>query len=271
MLYFECSGDTSNSPVVLLHGFMGNTQDWAPVMQRLATHFFCLAIDLPGHGKSLNVEDAFTFPGIAAAIVQVFEANRVTSAPIIGYSMGGRIALYLAVHYPHLCSALIVESATAGIRDETLRSERRCLDDKWVRLMKEGVFEQFLRTWYAQPVFSSLAQKPAILEKIIKRRRSNDPKGLVRALEVFSVGSQTPLWDHLPSLALPVLLITGEQDKKYVDLITDMATKIPASTVVILPDAGHNVHMERPEDFAEHIIAFLTKKLDRSNTPYKTY
>jgi 2-succinyl-6-hydroxy-2,4-cyclohexadiene-1-carboxylate synthase len=235
MLYVEHSGDRSNPSVVLIHGFMGNTQDWAPVIQRLAPRFFCLAVDLPGHGKSLELEQAFTFQGVAEAIVQVLEANKVTSSRFVGYSMGGRIALYLAVHYPHLCSALVLESATAGISDQKDRAERREIDDHWARRLEQGVFEEFLRTWYSQPVFSSLAQKPAVLEKTIKRRLSNDPKGLARALKGFSVGAQSPLWDRLPSLALPVLLITGRGDKKYVEL-------------------------EHPEDFAENIMAFLSKQ-----------
>jgi 2-succinyl-6-hydroxy-2,4-cyclohexadiene-1-carboxylate synthase len=254
-------GDHHLPPVVFLHGFMGDATDWTPVVKQLSFHFFCLVIDLPGHGKSRNVsENTYTFPATSHAIIQTLDQAGVTSAPIVGYSMGGRIALYLAVHHPHRCSALIVESATAGIRKKTARENRLALDLERARELERGTFEEFLRTWYSQPIFASLADTPDTLRKVIQRRLLNNPKCLAKALRGFSIGSQPSLWDHLSSLQIPVLFIGGTKDRKYVAILHEMAEKISSPSITLIAGAGHNVHIESPRRYVESIKTFLSKE-----------
>jgi len=264
MLTYEWVGDPKNPPVAFLHGFMGCMQDWDKIVNALRHDFSCLVIDLPGHGKSLGLDsEAFTFPGAARRVAQVLESTDATPVSIVGYSMGGRFAMYMAVHYPHLCSAIVVESAMAGITEKKARADRRALDETWARKLEQGEFEEFIRTWYSQPVFASLAGTPALLEEVIKHRRKNDPKGLAKALRGFSVGLQPPLWKNLSSTEIPVLLITGEKDRKYVGIIKKMGAKLPLAHIVLVPGVGHNVHVENPTRFVESVKDFLLRSRHR--------
>ncbi len=248
-------------PVIFLHGFMGNLEDWRGITDGLKDSFCCLLVDLPGHGKSLHVsDDTYTFPGAARSIAKTVEVAGVGPAAIVGYSMGGRVALYLAIHFRRLCSALICESASPGIVEEKQRENRKVLDATCAYTLEEGEFEDFLRTWYSQPVFASLTRMPETLEKIIRRRRLNDPAKLAKALLGFSVGVQAPLWEHLSRLDVPVLLLAGEQDSKYIAIIKQMDSLLRGADVQIVPEVGHNIHEENPSGFLERIRVFLLKE-----------
>jgi 2-succinyl-6-hydroxy-2,4-cyclohexadiene-1-carboxylate synthase len=259
LLNYEIWGDASASPIVFLHGFMGNARDWMDVIERLDNTYCCIAIDLPGHGKSLKLSNvsAYTLPGAAHCVVYTMQQAQAIPAAVVGYSMGGRLALYLARHFKEVCSRLVVESATAGIRKETQRQARQQSDEEKARDLERGRFEEFLRTWYGQPVFASLAENPQELEKVLHRRRSNEPSELAKALRGMSVGAQAPLWSDLPGLAMPVLLMAGERDEKYIDIVKAVASLLPSAAVEIVPGAGHNVHVENGSAMAERIRQFL--------------
>ncbi len=249
-------------PVVFLHGFMGNAVDWAEVIQQLGDTFYCMVIDLPGHGKSLGrpVPQGYTMEGAVLGIVQAMEKAGIVPAALVGYSMGGRLALYLAVRHGHVCSRLVVESATAGIVEAKEREKRRLLDEAWAGHLHRGSFEDFLRTWYVQPVFETLAQTPELFERIVKQRLANDPLELARALEGMGVGSQAHLWDRLSELAMPVLLLAGERDRKYVGILQAMEAQLPGAVLEIVPQVGHNIHAENPRGVAERLKDFLLKE-----------
>ena len=174
--------------------------------------------------------------------------------------MGGRLALYVALHHAHPCSALVLESATAGIPEATARAERRALDEKRAEELEQGTFEEFLRTWYSQPVFASLVSTPRILESVMQRRRLNDPRLLAKALRGLGVAAQPSLWEDLPALAMPALCITGERDDKYARILQQMARMMPRGKVEIVAESGHNVHVENPSGFVERIKSFLRKE-----------
>jgi 2-succinyl-6-hydroxy-2,4-cyclohexadiene-1-carboxylate synthase len=238
---------------------MGSARDWVGVIQRLDDTYYCIAIDLPGHGKSLNLANdlAYTLAGAAQSVVYTMQQTQAIPAAVVGYSMGGRLALYLARHFKEVCSRLVVESATAGIRGRDERQAREQSDEEKARDLERSRFEEFLRTWYGQPVFASLAENPQELEKVLHRRRSNEPSELAKALRGMSVGAQAPLWSDLPGLAMPVLLMAGERDEKYVDIVQAMASLLPSAAVEIVPGAGHNVHVENGPAMAESIRQFL--------------
>jgi 2-succinyl-6-hydroxy-2,4-cyclohexadiene-1-carboxylate synthase len=261
-LHYELKGKTSNPAVVFLHGFMGSIKDWHEIMDRLADSCRCLAIDLPGHGKStgLTGQGAYTFGGAASHVLEVMERTKAVPATVMGYSMGGRLALCVALQYRHACRKLIVESATAGIVDEKERAKRKILDQDRGEELERGEFEDFLRTWYCQPIFQTLAESPERLEKVVRQRLFNDPLELARALSGMGVGVQPVLWDRLPGLAIPTLLLAGEKDSKYVDIVQSMATLLPKGRVAIAPGAGHNAHLEKPALVAEYIKDFVLKE-----------
>ncbi len=241
---------------------MGNTRDWGDVISRLSNTYYCIAIDLPGHGKSLDLaeKDMYTFSGTVDATIRIMKNEQAIPATIAGYSMGGRIALYLAVHFSYTCSRLIIESASPGIREGYRRKERRQLDDKRASELERNNFEDFLRSWYHQPIFETVAESPERLERIISKRRLNDTKELAKALRAMGVGNQDSLWEYLPALTMSALLVTGERDDKYMDVLSNMAASMPNATLKTVPERGHNVHMEDPVAMTQLIERFLKKE-----------
>jgi 2-succinyl-6-hydroxy-2,4-cyclohexadiene-1-carboxylate synthase len=261
-LHWELTGNASGPAVVFLHGFMGNTKDWDPVIDRMANRCLCLAIDLPGHGKStgLKDKDAYTFVGAACRVVEVIEKIGTAPATVAGYSMGGRLALYVACHYTRVCCKLVVESAAAGISEDKERRHRRTVDEVWADRLEKRRFEDFLRTWYRQPVFYPLAENPEKFENMIQHRLINDPGELALAMRGLGAGAQPSLWHALPKLTLPVLLLAGEHDKKYVDIHQSMMRLLPRGRPTIVAGAGHNVHLDAPSVVADHIKDFVFKE-----------
>lgn len=173
--------------------------------------------------------------------------------------MGGRLALHLAIHHGDTCSKLIVESATAGIRGKNERVIRQHLDEKRAEELEQGRFEDFLQTWYGQSVFAALADDSEKLARVLRRRRFNEPTELARALRGMGVGTQVPLWDRLSGVAVPVLLVTGERDSKYVEILRAMAELLPCAALEVVSGVGHNVHVEDPATVAKQIKVFFAQ------------
>lgn len=261
-LHWELTGNASGPAVVFLHGFMGNTKDWRPVIDRMADVCLCLAIDLPGHGKSTGMthKGTYTFVEAASCVVDVMEHTGVAPATVVGYSMGGRLALYVAVRYRRVCSKLVLESATAGILDDKIRRQRMAADEGWAKALEQGRFEDFLRTWYRQPIFHPLAENQERLATMVQHRRINDPGELALAMRGLGAGVQPPLWHALPKLVMPVLLLSGQNDAKYGDIHQSMARLLPRGRLAVIIGAGHNAHLEKPSLVASHIKDFVLKE-----------
>lgn len=258
LLHYESHGDPLAPPVIFLHGFMGSTRDWDDVIECLSRTNYCVAVDLPGHGRSLDLaDDAYTLPGAVRLVLRVMEHTQIIPGAVAGYSMGGRLALHLAIHHSDTCSKLIVESATAGIRGKDERVIRQHLDEKRAEELEQGRFEDFLQTWYGQPLFAALADDPEKLARVLRRRRFNEPTELARALRGMGVGTQVPLWDRLSGVAIPVLLVTGERDSKYVEILRAMAELLPCAALEVVSGVGHNVHVEDPAAVAKRIKGFF--------------
>jgi len=245
--------------VVFLHGFAGSADDWSLIMEHGAGHFESYAIDLPGHGGSVHLDesDAYTFAGAARVVVESIQ--HVASGPVhlVGYSMGGRLALYVALQKPTLFASLVAESATAGIQDSNERKQRTQTDATLAKRILETPLENFFREWYTQALFTSLSDEQR--EKMISVRQRNDPTELARSLEGLSVGAQPSLWDRLPELEIPATFIAGSTDEKYVNLAARMADLCKRGQSAIVPNAGHNVHVEQPDAFFRCIEKHLAR------------
>lgn len=261
-LSYETSGRRSTPPIVFLHGFMGNAADWTAVVSLLSPTHYCVSIDLPGHGGSLNMrgeDDAampYSLDAAADGVVAIMREEAVMSPVVVGYSMGGRVALHLAVRYPKICSGLVIMSATPGIADSEAREDRRKADRQLARELESEGLDRFLQRWYRQSLFSTIARSPGTLQALIRRRSQNRPTELAKALTGMGVGEQRPLWAALPGLNIPVLLLAGQEDAKYVDIVRAMGTSLPDSRVEILPGCGHAVHLEDPSAVAQRIKEF---------------
>ena len=244
----HCETRGHGAPLVLVHGFTQSSRTWGTVGEGLARGYRVIAVDAPGHGRSATV--AADLPSGADLMVA---AAGAAPATWLGYSMGGRYALHVALRHPASVRRLVLVSATAGIEDPEERAQRRHSDEALAaRLETEGL-EPFLRWWLSQPLFATLPTEAADLEG----RLEGTSAGLAASLRLAGTGSQEPLWAALPGLGMPVLVVAGALDSKYVALAERMAATIPGADLAVIADAGHACHMERPEDFLRVVTRWL--------------
>jgi 2-succinyl-6-hydroxy-2,4-cyclohexadiene-1-carboxylate synthase len=256
-LSYTLSGDAGIPTVLFLHGFMGSAEDWREVTAALDDRFRCLAVDLPGHGSSLGLPpEDYTIEEAERALLQLLDELGVGRPTIVGYSMGGRLALYLALHHPERCAGLFLESASPGIEDAAQRRARREADEEWVGRLEED-FGTFLADWYRQPLFASLARHEGLVEAMIEARARNDPAELARSLRGMGTGRGSSLWGELADIRVPALAVAGELDKKFVEISHRMASISALVRVAVVPGAGHNVRAEVPRTYLGLLETFL--------------
>jgi len=259
-LYYEKTGDPEKPPVVFLHGFMGSGRDWAPVINLLDKHYSALTIDLPGHGATgaMAADSDYTFAAAAQQVIAVLDEMQISKCSLVGYSLGGRLARVLALNYPNRFSHLVLESASPGIKDAEERSERRAADEALAAgLEQDGDMETFVLRWYYQPVFMGLAALPEF-PKLLQSRMGNDPHELAKSLRGMGQGAMEPLWNDLGKIAMPTLLVTGENDKKYREIIKEMRQSNSVFHTEIIQECSHNAHFQKPKKFAKILEHFLT-------------
>jgi 2-succinyl-6-hydroxy-2,4-cyclohexadiene-1-carboxylate synthase len=253
-------GSPENPDVLCLHGFMGSAADWQDVATAIGDQASCIALDLPGHGASLGlVPAAYTMEGTARVVIRTLEDLEARRPVIVGYSMGGRLALYLALRYPERCAGLFLESASPGLESAGERAARREADEEKAKRLESGDFENFLGDWYRQPLFAPLARDKDLLRRTIEARGRNEPTELARSLRGMGTGSQPSLWQELEGLAVPALAIAGQLDGKYVGISSRMASISPKVESAVIPGVGHNVHDEAPEQYAALLGSFLDR------------
>jgi 2-succinyl-6-hydroxy-2,4-cyclohexadiene-1-carboxylate synthase len=251
MLHLEVSG--TGEDLVLVHGFTQSARTWGRFGQVLAGRRRLLALDAPGHGSSFAVE-ADLAAG-AELMADAVAGAGAGPAPWLGYSMGGRFALHVALARPEAVSALVVISATAGIDDPAERDARRAGDEALARRLEAEGLEEFLRSWLAQPLFATLSPEAAGLDE----RLGGSAAGLASSLRRAGTGTMTPLWDRLGELAGPVLVVAGELDAKYRALAGRLVGAIgPRAELAVVPGAGHACHLEAPEVVAELVDSWLS-------------
>ena len=264
-LFIGETGQSHHCTLVFLHGFMGSHLDWQEVIKYLPEGYRALTIDLPGHGKTEvrppSHARCFTLPQIAGALAQWMAMISSTRVAVVGYSMGGRLALYMALHYPDLFRAIILESASPGLPSASERHKRRIQDEHRARQLELEPFPQFLKKWYDQPLFQTLKQHPSF-DALFRQRLNNCPKLLARVLREMGTGVQPSLWEHLPSLKKPLLLLTGEKDPKFRAISEEMAKMAPKCSIKVITGCGHNIHRENPEAFVKAILDFLHQPLE---------
>lgn len=258
MLNHIDKGERKNPAVLFLHGFMGCASDWNPVMDQLSAQYYCLAVDLPGHGRSVlpAIPENQIITYLTNSIEDFLIDHEIPEAVLAGYSMGGRLAIEMLRQKPERINALILESASPGITDINERSARLKADITLADRLEMEDFKQFLNEWYKQPVFASL-QNHADLNQLIDKRAENDPVQLAKILRGFSVARQESSWPQMVDPAFPCLYMAGERDKKYTDLARKLATASAKLKVAIIPDAGHNIHFEQPDKYLSTVRSFL--------------
>ncbi len=247
-------------PLLLLHGFSGDSATWRDLAPAMPQDFRVCRLDILGHGESDKpaAAESYRMSAIAADIIDLLDQLKIERAHLLGYSMGGRLALYLTLHYPARFSSLVLESASPGLADAAEREQRRLRDEALANKIETRGIEWFVEYWERLPLWASQANLPAgILAGQRRQRLRNDPRGLANSLRGLGAGAQPSLWRDLPTLTAPTLLVAGDLDAKFRRINGAMAQKMPNASLAILPAAGHNSHLENPAAFTRALRSFL--------------
>jgi 2-succinyl-6-hydroxy-2,4-cyclohexadiene-1-carboxylate synthase len=267
-LFVESEG--SGPPVVLLHGFTGSGRTLAGTAAALRPGFRTVRVDLVGHGRSDAPSNpaAYALEACAAQVAHVIERTCDGSAHVLGYSMGGRVALGLAVAHPARVRSTILIGARAGLADPAVRAERRRADEALARDLERDGLEAFVERWMALPLFASQARLgPGFLAGARRERLSQPPAGLAASLRGMGAGAQPPLFERLGEVDAPSLIVVGEQDERFAAVADDLARRLPRARAVRIAGAGHAAHLERPEAFARVAREFLHEAEPRAARP----
>ncbi|MEM6647976.1 MAG: 2-succinyl-6-hydroxy-2,4-cyclohexadiene-1-carboxylate synthase [Bacteroidota bacterium] len=244
------------APTVWLHGFMGSGADWSDVTATLPGEH--LAIDLPGHGANIGLPDAaYTMAGATAQLLATLDAKGWDSVNLVGYSMGGRLALYIAVHHPERIRRLVLISASPGLKTEAERAARRAVDAERAEAIAAD-FDAFLDQWYTLPVFDSLPDDVAADQA--RRKRANDPHELAKSLRFMGTGSQPSLSPRLADVAMPTTLILGARDAKFIHIAQAMKAANDAFDLRVIAKAGHMVHIEQPQALIREVLSVTSQE-----------
>jgi 2-succinyl-6-hydroxy-2,4-cyclohexadiene-1-carboxylate synthase len=232
--------------VVLLHGFTQTRQSWRRTATALGGRYRALAPDLPGHGLAAERRPA-SFAACAAYVRALADGP----CTLVGYSMGGRIALFTALAFPGLVQRLVLVGASPGLAEAAEREERRRADFALADRIESIGVAAFAQEWGAQELFAG--QDARVAAAAHADRLRNTPAGLAAALRGLGTGVMSPLWDRLGELAMPVTLVVGEHDAKFRGIADRMAAAIPDRCVQVVAGAGHAAQLEQPDAVAAAI------------------
>jgi 2-succinyl-6-hydroxy-2,4-cyclohexadiene-1-carboxylate synthase len=231
--------------VVLLHGFSGTRRAWDGVAARLSPEsYMAVALDLPGHGEAAEAPRPITFAGCVEHVLERAPSRFV----LCGYSMGGRIALHVALAAPERVARLVLVASSAGIEDRAERAARRIADHRLADELEEAPFESFIERWRTQPLFA--ADPPAVGQLAREDQRRNRPEALAAVLRGVGTGDMEPLWDRLCEITMPVTIVVGDRDAKFLALGRRMLDRLPDGRLVVLA-GGHGLPLENPAAVAQ--------------------
>ncbi|HEY9854352.1 MAG TPA: 2-succinyl-6-hydroxy-2,4-cyclohexadiene-1-carboxylate synthase [Stenomitos sp.] len=255
-------GHPMRPAIVFLHGFTWDGAAWAPVAEALSDRFYCVAPDLPGHGATSWPEPTaeWSFDRVVDALLAVLVKLNLVAPHVVGYSMGGRLALRLALRHAIPMERLVLIGASAGLEHPHDRSDRVRSDAELAqRLVSEGM-EAFLDRWMALPLFETMRSlDPALLAKLNAGRANQHPGGLAASLATMGTGSQPYLLEALSGLPMPTMLVVGEHDQKFRAIAEQMYARLPQGRLEVLPGCGHSIPFERPEALSALLTTFFTE------------
>lgn len=253
----------AGAPVALLHGFTGSGRDLDALAEALAARHRVLAIDLVGHGRSEAPRRAgpYAMERCIAQVAGALEALGAAPVHLFGYSMGGRVALGVAVRRPEVVRSLALLGASAGLESADARARRRHSDAALAaRIERDGV-AAFVAAWSEQPLFATqrATLPPTAREALRRRRLANRAHGLANALRGMGTGVQPSFHADLADLDVPVWLGHGADDSKFAATARDLATRLPRAERFAVPSAGHAAHLENPDAVARAVLDFLAR------------
>ncbi len=249
--------DGQGPPLLLLHGFTGSVRSWDEIRPALVPSCRVIAVDLIGHGQSACPPDParYTLDRATRDLVALLDALSLATVTVLGYSMGGRVALHFAVNAPERVRGLVLESASPGIEDPVERQRRVEADNALAdQIQRDGV-ESFVARWEAQPLLALAPHVPdAVRQRQHELRLRNSPLGLANSVRGMGAGQQAPLWSQLDALRdMPAQLIVGALDARYCAIGQRLHALLPRSNLEVVSHAGHTVHLDQPDTFVRQV------------------
>lgn len=253
--------DGRGEVLVLFHGFTSAQTTWDNIYDELITEYQVLTIDLPGHGET-QVQADKTMKDFSDDFNALLESLKITKIHLLGYSMGGRIALSFANYYPEKINSLILESASPGIADPVERQKRKEADKALAeKILIEGV-DVFVDYWENLSLFDTQKNLPLATQTKVREERLNQTKwGLSMSLVFMGTGAQPSWWDSLETVSYPVTLIVGEYDLKFIETNKQMNELYINANLYTIKEAGHCVHLEKEKEFMQ----VVRKHIEHSN------
>ncbi len=228
--FSKCTrGSPHHPPLVFLHGFLGCKEDWEEMLPFFEKQFFCIAVDLPGHGATPYCED----------ILGALKSELVFKPILVGYSMGGRLAMQLQ----ECAEAIVVLSGHPGLETEEEKAARRKIDEQWSKKLETMPIDGFITEWYQQPIFQTLGSIP-------KRRLNQNPQHLANVMQQLSLANQP----HFNQFSRPALFLYGEEDLKYRQLYYTLPKTVSVRSI---KNCGHAIPIENAKEAAEIILHWL--------------
>jgi 2-succinyl-6-hydroxy-2,4-cyclohexadiene-1-carboxylate synthase len=260
VVYDHGRGEGDPRPALLcLHGFTGSARAWQPFVGRFGRRWRVLAVDALGHGAADApvapvAYDLWRGADRLAAAIAALAGGR---SAVLGYSMGGRQALCLALAHPAAVASLVLEGASPGIQDAEERARRRAADEAWAQLVEQRGVAAFVDAWEAQALFASQVRQPERRRRALRLERlAGRAVGLAGSLRGAGAGVQDDLWPRLGEIRAPVLYVAGALDARYAAIGARVAAAVADGRLAVVPNAGHSVHWERPAAFARALEAF---------------
>ena len=251
----------SGQPILALHGFTGDGSTMMPMIEALREHRPALLVDLVGHGQSDAPEtlDPYTMASVVDQALFLVGGYPTQTVHVVGYSMGGRVALSMAARAPWHFASMTVLSSTAGITEPEARSARHHADLALADRIEPIGVDAFIDEWLANPMFAPLVDHlgPAGLAQTKAQRTAASATGLAQSLRGSGTGAMAPVWDSLAGLQTPLLALAGDLDQKYVELAHRLADVVPHGRSEIIHNAGHALPLENPEVVATSIAQHL--------------
>ncbi|NWK84432.1 2-succinyl-6-hydroxy-2,4-cyclohexadiene-1-carboxylate synthase [Staphylococcus sp. GSSP0090] len=259
---FHQTIEPTDQLLVMLHGFISDQQTFDQHVQHFKKYINIITIDLPGHGADQSdLESKWDFPFISQELDQVLQSFTNYQIYLHGYSMGGRIGLYYALHGQHQLAGLILESTSPGIEHSDDRTERQLVDQARAKVLEIAGLEVFVNDWEKLPLFYTQYELDKTTRKAIRDMRlRQNPTRLAKALRDYGTGQMPNLWPQLNQIQIPTCIIVGELDSKFCKIAEKIISVMPNIELNVVANSGHTIHVEEKLEFDRIVIGFINKE-----------
>lgn len=255
--------EQARETLILLHGFTGTVATWEKLAEQLPESLRIIAVDLTGHGETFVPADPnrYSMDEQIKDLEALFTQLDLQEFTLLGYSMGGRVALSYTANYPQRVKRLILESASPGLQTAEERLARRKSDEVLAENIEQNGIEAFVDKWENIPLFASQKKLSLDVQQAIRKERlSQNTQGLANSLRGMGTGAQPSVWEVLQDIHVPVFLITGALDEKFCRIAKQMKQLLPIATTIEVEEVGHAIHVENPQDFATIVKETISKE-----------